>query len=84
VNPGKSLECARDGNSGEREDVLQDAGEVLIDAVGESLFANPGTPLVLSDLGGILSYATVRRISQRRFDIAVLVASAIAAAALLL
>src|SRR5450759_4453555 len=42
---------ARDGRSGEREDVLQDAGEVLGEPVGESLFANPGTPLVLSDLG---------------------------------
>lgn len=39
-------------------------------------------PLVL--LGGLLGYATVRRISQRRFDVAVLLASAIAAAALLL
>nr|WP_255633323.1 sulfite exporter TauE/SafE family protein [Demequina sp. TTPB684] len=39
-------------------------------------------PLIL--LGGILGYATVRRISQYRFDIAVLLGSAIAAAALLL
>lgn len=39
-------------------------------------------PLIL--LGGILGYVTVRRISQRRFDIAVLVASAVAATALLL
>ncbi len=39
-------------------------------------------PLIL--LGGILGYATVRRISQRRFDVAVLLASAIAATALLL
>ncbi len=38
-------------------------------------------PLIL--LGGILGYATVRRISQRRFDVAVLLASAIAAIALL-
>jgi hypothetical protein len=39
-------------------------------------------PLIL--LGGILGYATVRRISQRRFDVAVLLASAVAATALLL
>ncbi|WP_240917714.1 sulfite exporter TauE/SafE family protein [Phycicoccus sp. HDW14] len=39
-------------------------------------------PLVL--LGGVLGYATVRRISQRGFDVAVLLASAVAAAALLL
>ncbi len=39
-------------------------------------------PLIL--LGGIVGYATVRRITQHRFDIAVLVASAVAAAALLL
>jgi hypothetical protein len=39
-------------------------------------------PLIL--LGGIVGYATVRRISQHRFDIAVLLASAVAAAALLL
>ncbi|PKQ18077.1 MAG: sulfite exporter TauE/SafE family protein [Actinobacteria bacterium HGW-Actinobacteria-8] len=39
-------------------------------------------PLIL--LGGIVGYATVRRISQHRFDIAVLLASAIAATALLL
>ena len=39
-------------------------------------------PLVL--LGGLLGYATVQRISQRRFDLAVLAASALAAAALLL
>jgi hypothetical protein len=38
----------------------------------------------LSDLGGVLGYAALRRISQRRFDIAVLLASTIAAAALLL
>ena len=38
-------------------------------------------PLVL--LGGLLGYATVRRISQRGFDVAVLVASAVAAVALL-
>ena len=38
-------------------------------------------PVVLA--GGLLGYATVRRISQARFDIAVLVASAIAATALL-
>jgi hypothetical protein len=38
-------------------------------------------PLIL--LGGILGYATARRISQRRFDVAVLLASAIAATALL-
>jgi hypothetical protein len=38
-------------------------------------------PLVL--LGGLLGYATVRRISQRGFDVAVLLASAVAAAALL-
>ena len=35
-------------------------------------------------LGGLLGYATVRRISQRTFDVAVLLASALAAAALLL
>jgi len=39
------------------------------------------TPLIV--LGGILGYATARRISQRRFDLAVLLASAIAATALL-
>jgi len=39
-------------------------------------------PLIL--LGGIVGYATVRRINQHRFDIAVLLASAVAAAALLL
>jgi uncharacterized membrane protein YfcA len=39
-------------------------------------------PVVL--LGGLLGYATVQRISQRRFDLAVLAASAFAAAALLL
>lgn len=38
-------------------------------------------PLVL--LGGLLGYATVKRISQRGFDVAVLLASAVAAAALL-
>ena len=35
-------------------------------------------------LGGLLGYATVQRISQRRFDLAVLAASALAAGALLL
>jgi uncharacterized membrane protein YfcA len=39
-------------------------------------------PLIL--LGGVLGYTTVRRISQRRFDVAVLLASTIAAIALLL
>ncbi len=39
-------------------------------------------PLIL--LGGILGYATARRISQHRFDIAVLLASAVAAAVLLM
>ncbi len=39
-------------------------------------------PLVV--LGGLLGYATVKRISQRGFDVAVLLASAVAAAALLL
>jgi uncharacterized protein len=39
-------------------------------------------PFVL--LGGLLGYATVKRISQRTFDVAVLLASALAAAALLL
>ena len=39
-------------------------------------------PLIL--LGGVLGYATVHRISQHRFDVAVLLASAIAAAGLLL
>ena len=39
-------------------------------------------PLIL--LGGVLGYAAMRRISQHRFDIAVLLASAIAATALLL
>ncbi|WP_308279783.1 sulfite exporter TauE/SafE family protein [Phycicoccus mangrovi] len=38
-------------------------------------------PLVL--VGGLLGYATVRRIGQGTFDVAVLVASAVAAAALL-
>jgi uncharacterized membrane protein YfcA len=38
-------------------------------------------PVVLA--GGLLGYATVRRISQARFDVAVLVASAVAAGALL-
>jgi hypothetical protein len=51
VNPRKPLDCASHGGSGEREDVLQDGGEVLIEPVGESLFTNPSTPLVLSDLG---------------------------------
>jgi uncharacterized membrane protein YfcA len=39
-------------------------------------------PLVL--VGGLLGYATVRRISQRGFDVAVLAASGLAAGALLL
>jgi len=39
-------------------------------------------PLVLA--GGLLGYATVRRISQRGFDVAVLAAGALAAGALLL
>jgi len=39
-------------------------------------------PLIV--LGGIIGYAVARRISQRRFDVAVLLASAIAATALLL
>jgi len=39
-------------------------------------------PLIL--LGGVLGYAAMRRISQHRFDIAVLLASVIAASALLL
>ncbi len=39
-------------------------------------------PAVL--LGALLGYATVQRVSQRTFDVAVLVASAVAAAALLL
>ncbi|MBM6402593.1 sulfite exporter TauE/SafE family protein [Phycicoccus sp. MQZ13P-5] len=39
-------------------------------------------PAVL--VGGLLGYATVRRMSQRGFDVAVLVASAVAAAALLI
>lgn len=39
-------------------------------------------PLVL--LGAVLGYATVQRISQHRFDIAVLAASAVAASALLI
>lgn len=39
-------------------------------------------PLIL--LGGVLGYAVARRFSQRRFDIAVLLASAIAAIALVL
>lgn len=38
-------------------------------------------PVVL--LGGLLGYATIKRISQARFDVAVLAASAIAAGALL-
>lgn len=38
-------------------------------------------PLIL--LGGLLGYATIRRVSQRRFDVAVLVAAAVAATALL-
>src|SRR5450631_515052 len=46
VNPCKPRDGARDGRSGEREDVLQDGAEVLIEGVGESLFANPRTPLV--------------------------------------
>ncbi|WP_299444840.1 sulfite exporter TauE/SafE family protein [uncultured Phycicoccus sp.] len=50
----------------------------LDDAARAGLLA----PLVL--LGGLLGYATVRRISQRGFDVAVLAASAVAAAALLL
>ena len=39
-------------------------------------------PLIL--LGGVIGYATARRISQRRFDVVVLLASAVAATALLL
>ncbi len=39
-------------------------------------------PIILA--GGIVGYATARRISQRRFDVSVLLASAVAAAALLL
>lgn len=39
-------------------------------------------PLIL--FGGVLGYAIVRRISQRRFDVAVLLASTVAATALLL
>ena len=35
-------------------------------------------------VGGLLGYATVRRISQARFDVAVLMASAVAALALLI
>jgi len=38
-------------------------------------------PMIL--LGGVVGYATARRISQRRFDVAVLLASAVAATALL-
>jgi len=49
-----------------------------VDAVRAVVLA----PLVL--LGGLLGYATVTRISQRRFDLAVLAASALAAGALLL
>jgi uncharacterized membrane protein YfcA len=49
-----------------------------VDAVRAVVLA----PVVL--LGGLLGYATVQRISQRRFDLAVLAASALAAAALLL
>ena len=49
-----------------------------VDAVRAVVLA----PVVL--LGGLLGYATVQRISQRRFDLAVLAASAFAAAALLL
>ena len=49
-----------------------------VDAVRAAVLA----PVVL--LGGLLGYATVQRISQRRFDLAVLAASALAAAALLL
>ncbi len=40
------------------------------------------SPLIV--LGGLAGYATVRRISQQSFDVAVLIASAVAAAALLL
>ena len=39
-------------------------------------------PAVLA--GAVIGYATVRRVSQRTFDVAVLLASALAAAALLL
>ncbi|HEU5242041.1 MAG TPA: sulfite exporter TauE/SafE family protein, partial [Ornithinibacter sp.] len=39
-------------------------------------------PAVL--VGGLVGYATVRRISQRAFDLAVLLASALAAGVLLL
>ena len=49
-----------------------------VDAVRAVVLA----PVVL--LGGLLGYATVTRISQRRFDLAVLAASALAAGALLL
>ena len=48
-----------------------------VDAVRALVLA----PVVL--LGGLLGYATVQRFGQRRFDLAVLAASALAAAALL-
>jgi hypothetical protein len=39
-----------DRGSGEHEDVLQNDGEVLGEAIGEALFANPRTPLALGNL----------------------------------
>ena len=51
ANPCQPPDCARASRSGKREDVLQDVSEVLIEAIGESLFANPGMPLALSDIG---------------------------------
>jgi len=35
---GRPLDCVRDRRSGEREGVLQVAGKVLVEAVGQSLF----------------------------------------------
>jgi uncharacterized membrane protein YfcA len=56
-------------------------------ALGLLHVADVGRAVVLSPVvlvGGLLGYATVRLISQRTFDLAVLLASALAAASLLL
>lgn len=54
-------------------------GLLRVDDVGRALQL---APFVV--VGGLLGYATVQRISQRGFDVAALLASALAAAALLL
>ena len=66
MNPCKSLGCASGGRPRKREDVLQDAGEALIEAVSESPFANPSTPLVLSVLGVVAPASAGRAAFDRR------------------